>query len=80
MTAPRRTLALVRAERALQRARERLAAGERGWDPWRVTEAQARYDAALADALDAGSAGRAPDPDDDLAGGVPRMLLGRGGR
>lgn len=80
MTAPRRTLALVRAEASLRRLRARLAAGERGVDPWQVTEAQARYDAALTDALEAGAAGRAPNPDDALAGSVPRMLIGRGGQ
>lgn len=52
MTAPRRTAALVAAEAALNRARDRLAAGEPGYDPWRVTEARARYDVALASALD----------------------------
>lgn len=76
MTMPRRTRALVAAEKALQRARDRLAAGERGWDPWRVADAQARYDAALADAL-----GDGPTPvDSDADGLAPRMLVGRFGR
>lgn len=71
MSAPRRTRALAAADRALQRARERLAAGEPGWDPWRVAEAQARYDAALNEAL-AGGGRLEPigEPVDD----VPAML------
>lgn len=75
MTAPRRTKALVAAERALFRARERLASGEAGWDPWRVAAAQARYDAALNQAL-----GDGPAPLTSDEGDVPRMLVGRFGR
>lgn len=72
MAEPRRTRALVAAERAVQTARRRLAAGEPGWDPWRVADAEARLAAALADALDGGAA-ETPEPRDD-AGRVPRML------
>lgn len=74
MTAPRRTKALVASERALWRAREDLAAGR--CDPWRVTEAQARYDAALTEALLGGGRLAPVDLDED----VPSMLIGRGGR
>jgi hypothetical protein len=76
VTAPRRTAALVAAEAALNRARDALAAGEPGWDPWRVTEAKARYDAALASALD-GVGADAPEPRGPR---IPRMVRGRGGR
>lgn len=76
MTAPRRTKTLVAAERALQRARDRLAAGEPGYDPWRVAEAVARYEAALAEAL---ADGPAPADAADV-GDIPRALIGRGGR
>lgn len=76
MTRPRRTLALDRAARALELARERVAARLPGWDPWRVVDAQARYDAALAAALGDGP----DDTDPDTASGaVPRALVGRGG-
>ena len=73
MSAPRRTLQLERAQKALERARAALAAHEPGWDPWRVVEAESRYQAALAAALDGGDS-PAPEPRD----GVPRMLRGRG--
>jgi hypothetical protein len=68
----------VAAEAALNRARDALAAGEPGFDPWRVTEARARYDAVLAAALD-GVGVDAPEPRGP-ASRVPRMLRGRGGR
>jgi hypothetical protein len=76
--APRRTLQLERAARALELARSRVAAREPGWDPWRVVDAQARYDAALAAAL--GEPADETDPDAGSRDGVPRMLLGRDGR
>lgn len=72
MTAPRRTRALAAAERAVHEARRRVAAGQPGWDPWRVAEAEARHAAALAAALAYGTE-PAPDPAGD-DGRVPRML------
>lgn len=71
-TAPRRTAALERAQRALDRAREAVAAHEPGWDPWRVAEAQARYDVALQAALDG-------EPDAPFGYDGPRALRGRAG-
>lgn len=80
MTGPRRTAGLVAAETALNRARDAVAAGEPGWDPWRVAEAKARYEAALAAALDgAGGPDAYPEPA-GRAGRVPRAVRGRGGR
>ena len=76
MTRPRRTAALERAQRLLDRARDAVANREPGWDPWRVVEAQARYDAALAAALDGGGGvGLVDDVD-----APPRAYVGRGGR
>jgi hypothetical protein len=62
----------------LDRVRAGVAAHEPGYDPWRLVEAQARYDAALAAALDGLAKGDLGDDDGrDLP---PRAYVGRGGR
>jgi hypothetical protein len=75
VTRPRRTSALDRAQRQLDRVRAGVAAHEPGYDPWRLVEAQARYDAALAAALDGPA-----EPDDAGRDLPPRAYVGRGGR